>query len=251
LAYSLTHFPQPGITDKIAPVSLVFCVTKLLLNRESETTVAKRPVWSRLIGVAGVVLWFGLIATGLVSLSLYEHAAGAAAVAPAEWPRETRLKPTPGRATLVIVTHPKCPCTVATLEELDDLMAHSGNKLTTYLLLAKPQDAPPNWEYGDISRKALTIPGVTVVVDHNETEAKYFGAATSGQVLLYGPDGHLLFAGGITASRGHAGDNAGRFAIESLLETGRAETNTTNVYGCPLFNPDNECRNHTNEKPAN
>jgi hypothetical protein len=44
----------------------------------------------------------------------------------------------------------------------------------------------------------------------------------------------LLFAGGITAARGHAGDNAGRSAIETLLAGGRPGYDRTPVFGCPI-----------------
>jgi hypothetical protein len=58
---------------------------------------------------------------------------------------------------------------------------------------------------------------------------------------LYGPGGDLLFSGGITAARGHSGDNCGRSTIISLLteETANAPVRAgpaqTFVFGCPLF----------------
>jgi hypothetical protein len=64
-----------------------------------------------------------------------------------------------------------------------------------------------------------------------------FGAATSGEALLYGPDGRLEFAGGITSSRGHEGDNPGADRIVSLVTTGSAELATAPVFGCPLNTP--------------
>ena len=47
--------------------------------------------------------------------------------------------------------------------------------------------------------------------------AKSFGTFTSGQTLLYDSAGRLLFKGGITAYRGHSGDNEGRSLITALL----------------------------------
>ena len=46
--------------------------------------------------------------------------------------------------------------------------------------------------------------------------------------------GRLLFRGGITPSRGHEGDNAGRRRIASLLANGSADGRQTRVFGCPL-----------------
>jgi hypothetical protein len=87
---------------------------------------------------------------------------------------------------------------------------------------------------------------VTVVRDDSGREAGRFGAATLGQTLLYDADGSLLFSGGITAARGHAGDNAGRSELVSLLNRGlsapvvtmnrgQSARDATHVFGCPLF----------------
>jgi hypothetical protein len=62
-----------------------------------------------------------------------------------------------------------------------------------------------------------------------------FGAETSGTILLYDYHGNLLFKGGITGSRGHAGDNLGEDAIASLCLGQAAATNQTPVFGCSLF----------------
>ena len=67
-------------------------------------------------------------------------------------------------------------------------------------------------------------------------EAARFGAATSGQTFLYDARGGLLFSGGITGARAHAGDNAGRSAVVTLLNgTGGPAAPRTSVFGCPLF----------------
>jgi hypothetical protein len=89
---------------------------------------------------------------------------------------------------------------------------------------------------------------VTVVRDDDGREARRFGVEASGETLLYDADGSLLFSGGITAARGHAGDNAGRTELVSLLNhepssrtnivdrTG-SHRDATSVFGCPLFGP--------------
>lgn len=72
-------------------------------------------------------------------------------------------------------------------------------------------------------------------VDNDAAEARLFGSQTSGQVMLYDINGQLLFKGGITASRGHSGDNDGRRAIVSLLTQRSEDRAETPVFGCPLF----------------
>jgi hypothetical protein len=121
-------------------------------------------------------------------------------------------------------------------------MAHSQGRLTAYVLFLKPTDFSEDWEKTDLWRSAASIPGVTAMIDDQGAEANRFHAATSGQTLLYDAAGSLLFSGGITGSRGHSGDNAGQAAIVSLVNSGAAARTETSVFGCPLFDPDSECR---------
>ena len=53
-------------------------------------------------------------------------------------------------------------------------------------------------------------------------------------MLLYAPDGRLLYSGGTTGGRGRTGDNAGRAAILNALADRDAEA-TAPVFGCSLF----------------
>lgn len=101
------------------------------------------------------------------------------------------------------------------------------------MLLACPTGTPGDWADTDVGRAAAAIPGVRVLRDEGEVEAARFGVATSGQVLLYDPAGALRFAGGITAGRGHEGDNANRAALEAVLG-GRVAGADAPVFGCEL-----------------
>jgi hypothetical protein len=54
--------------------------------------------------------------------------------------------------------------------------------------------------------------------------------------MLYDARGALLFSGGITGARAHAGDNPGRSALVALLNRqSGTHASTTNVFGCSLF----------------
>jgi hypothetical protein len=177
----------------------------------------------------------------------YENAAGAAGQAPAHWPANSRLEHAADRTTLVMLAHPHCPCTRASIGELALLMAKSQGRVTAYVLFLKPTGSADDWEMTDLWQSAASIPGVSVFADADGVEAKNFQAATSGQTVLYDAGGNLLFSGGITASRGHSGDNAGRSAIVSLLSGGESELTKTSVYGCPLFDLNSECRHGKGE----
>jgi hypothetical protein len=75
------------------------------------------------------------------------------------------------------------------------------------------------------------------MTDLDEVEVDRFHAEVSGLTMLYNADGKLLFSGGITASRGHSGDNVGRSSIVSLVTCGTSERTRTPVFGCALRTP--------------
>ena len=188
----------------------------------------------RLLGAVAGTSWLLAVAAGLAVLWNYENAPGVPATPPEHWPAGSGLRRVPGVATLVMLLHPRCPCSRASLEELDRLMAHLPGVLIAHVLFVKPAGVPEDWEQTDLWRRAATIPGVSLTRDDGGEEARRFGAATSGQTVVYDGDERLLFSGGITAARGHEGDNAGRTAILSLLATGAAERRSTPVFGCSL-----------------
>jgi hypothetical protein len=72
------------------------------------------------------------------------------------------------------------------------------------------------------------------LTDEKGTEAAKFVAETSGHTLVFDREGTLLFSGGITASRGHAGDNAGESAVLAALRGETMAQLRTPVFGCLL-----------------
>jgi hypothetical protein len=76
---------------------------------------------------------------------------------------------------------------------------------------------------------------VVTQIDDDGSEALLFHANTSGETLLYGKDGRLLFHGGLTPSRGHEGDNLGLTRVVSLVTTGASDKPESAVYGCSLL----------------
>lgn len=188
----------------------------------------KAIVLTTLIGV----VWAGSIAAGLRFMINYERTAGTSGAVPSAWPADSSLQRAADRSTLLVFAHPRCPCTTATMSELAQVMAHTQGKLATTVVFFAPPDAGADWYDTELHRKAAAIPGVTIVSDRDGTEAKRFGVETSGHTMLYAADGQLLFQGGITASRGHEGDNAGESAIVAIVNGHAAPQNKTFVYGC-------------------
>ena len=213
-------------------------------------TEARRLAFTRRTGlvlVATTILWLCAVSAGLWILWGYENAPGARAEPPQHWPAGSQIHRAPHQATLVMLAHPHCPCSRASLGELASIMAHTQGRLSAYVLFLKPVGFAADWEQTDLWQSSARIPGVTALSDDGGAEARRFHAATSGQALLYDAEGHLLFSGGITGSRGHSGDNAGRTAIVSLVNRGAAERAETFVFGCPLFEANSECREAQHE----
>ena len=204
-----------------------------LLSVVSQGARIRPRVWFSLL--AGV--WFAGIVSGLWVVWAYDNRPGADASAPHQWPAGTTLVAAHDRPTLLFVAHPQCSCTRASIEELGEVLARTSNHPKTYVLLLKPSTFDAGWEQTDLWRRAAALPGVIVLRDDDGSEARRFGVETSGQTLLYDGGGALVFRGGITGSRGHAGDNAGAAALVTLLTSGQADRSETSVFGCPLFTP--------------
>ncbi len=177
-------------------------------------------------------LWAGAIAAGLVPLAQHQFTAGDAATPPTYWPGASNIQRTPGRPTLVMFTHGNCPCTRASLGELDQILAHHPHQLDAFIVAFRTETTPD--PAADRTGR-ITATGLAMTFDDDGArEANLFQARTSGQVMLYAHDGRLTFSGGITGSRGHAGENAGRTAVEMLLDGQRGPVVTTPVFGCTL-----------------
>ncbi len=187
-------------------------------------------IWTTAVIAVG---WLAAIAVGARGLLNYESAPGAVAAVPQTWPA-SQVALASDRSTLVMLAHPHCPCTRASVGELAQVMARIQGKANAYVLFAKPAGSGADWEDTGLRRSAAAIPGVTVLSDPDGAEARRFGAETSGHTLLFASDGRLLFTGGITPSRGHAGDNAGASAIVAAAHAGTPARDETFVFGCSL-----------------
>ena len=183
--------------------------------------------------VLGTV-WMAALAFGARAMFKYETTAGRVGPVAGRWPTASIVPRQPDKPTLVMFAHPHCPCTRASIGELAQVMAHAYGKANAYVLFTKPPGAGIDWDDTDLRRSAATIPGVTVLTDENGTEAARFGAETSGHTVVFDRSGTLIFSGGITASRGHAGENAGESAVLAALKQEPIERGRTPVFGCSL-----------------
>jgi hypothetical protein len=185
--------------------------------------------------VAAGIIWFFVVAAGFLVLAHEEFTPVGAGASVALFPRNSALQLAPDRVTLLLFAHPHCPCTRASLHELDGLLAETGDKVSAIVLFTIPKGVPAGWEQGDLFNLAKGIPGLRVICDKEGMEARRFNVEGSGHSLLYSSTGKLLFSGGITPSRGHEGDNVGRSAVVSLIRYGHSNLNHAPAFGCSLF----------------
>ena len=200
-----------------------------------EGSVSGPPFLSRYWFGAVAVLWLCCAAAGLSVLWQWDNAAGESASAPKDWPATSHLVRATDSATLVMLAHPHCSCTRASLGELAEVLARSTQHPKAIVVFLKPATFGDGWEQTDLWQTATHLPNVAVIKDDEGREAQAFGAATSGQTLLYDKRGALQFSGGITGARAHQGDNAGRQSLVALLSGGAGARSETSVFGCPLF----------------
>jgi len=187
------------------------------------------------------LFWLAAIVAGLGALEAYNARPGGVGQTPAVF-ADWAGPDSQGRPRLVMFLHPRCPCSRASLSEFAEIVARAGATASVEVVFVKPEGTGPDWSNTALRKQAAAIAGARLI-DDDGTLAERLGAETSGYVVLYDARGKLLFSGGITRSRGHEGESAGRQMILALLK-GEADAPVgarTPVYGCALFAPD-DCR---------
>lgn len=192
------------------------------------------PLQSRSLLLPAGIVWATAVAFGSASLLNYRSTPGAAGKPSRSWPAASGILPDRRLPTLVMVAHPHCPCTRASIEELARVLTRARKRVAAYVLFYRPERFPRGWERTDLWGRAAALPGVTPLPDPEGRTARLFGAVTSGHVFLYDSRERLLFSGGITGSRGHQGDNDGRDSVIRLLAGREGARPQAFVYGCPI-----------------
>jgi hypothetical protein len=191
---------------------------------------------------AALTVWVAAVAISFLAAGRYATSQAESGAVVPRWPAETSLAAPIARPRLVVFLHPLCPCSRATIAELEQVLARAPDRADASFLLVWEGDDPPGDPIGHLaaveslarSTASSTVEGA-VRLDVRGLEARRFGAVTSGEILLFGSDGSLRFHGGITRARGHVGANDGADALVEIL-LGRAPGRIEfPVFGCPLF----------------
>ena len=189
--------------------------------------------------VLGVLTaWLAVVTGAMYGLHAYSNTDAPIIAAPTNWPSDTIINRDVSHSTLVMFLHPRCPCSEASVGELDELVTLHP-ELAVRLVFVQPEYSPSTWSRGTLRDAAERIRGVQIVDDLDAQESHRFHAATSGETLLYDQDGTLMFQGGITVARGHFGDSPGRDLVQSHLRCcchggAPTEPTTAKVFGCAL-----------------
>ena len=179
-----------------------------------------------------VALWSAVVVTGMGLLAAYANNAGKSSPAPATISQIGDAKS--ARNRLLMFLHPRCPCSVASVNELTRIMSRCASQFDTTVYFVRPESQPTDWERGTLWNLTSSIPGVNLETDVGGAVARRFHANTSGEVFVYDCLGKLRFHGGITSARGHAGDNLGESAVIAIALGEKTDVEHSPVFGCPF-----------------
>lgn len=177
------------------------------------------------------MVWCGVIGGGFVALGAYGSRPGEMGEAPGSWPAVLGDKP-PGWV-IVASVHTRCPCTQATVTELEGVLARAREPVSVIALLYVPAGRD-DWPSDTTLERRLAALGADVRADVDAGMAWRLGAFTSGHVVLYDDAGERRFFGGITPSRAHTGPNTGSASLMALLRGETPVGADAPVYGCPI-----------------
>jgi len=200
----------------------------------------RRALITASLAVAGLI-WAATVGAMYRAVRTFETTPGRGAAARTMWPVRSRIVPDRNRWTLVMLIHPHCSCTRASLQELERIIEMSGPSLQTYVLVYRPADFNSGWEKTETFEAAQHLQRAHVIVDTDGREARLFGGFTSGQTFLYDREGTLRFSGGVTSLRGHAGVNRGSMDVVDIVHA-RARQGTHPVFGCAIVTTESEQR---------
>ncbi|HEY0371476.1 MAG TPA: RedB protein [Thermoanaerobaculia bacterium] len=186
--------------------------------------------------IAAGVLWIGTVAAAFEAIRRFEVTPGLPASAPRAWPAASTVSRTPGQWSLVMLVHPHCSCSRASVQELGAILEKAPHDLQTTILVYRPHEMPQGWERTSVTDAASRLHRARVVLDADGAQAAIFGGFTSGQTFLYDADGQLRFTGGITSLRGHEGLNRGRADVIRIASE-RAGNASHPVFGCAITTP--------------
>ena len=201
-----------------------------------ERSNISRATWIAFVIILVVGCVSGIL-FGIGSSLNFSWRAGASGNPPTDWPAGIKSITLDDKPLVLVFLHPKCPCSRATIDELSTAISHGASHARFVAIFEQPPGMDDRWVETDTWTKAESIPVLVRVRDFDGRLSSLFDVRTSGETVVYSPQGKLLFHGGLTLGRDHRGENAGRSFIESLATrsvTMSSSTCSSPVFGCPL-----------------
>jgi hypothetical protein len=147
------------------------------------------------------------------------------------WPEQSHLPKVRGQFTVQMFVRDDCPCSLASLRELDRLLAGVPvNRVAqaTIVFVGLAQDEREGlWDY------VATLPRLNAIRDSSTEEARRFRVETSGTLTVHDQKGRLVFQGGLTVARGHEGESTAFSRLQDRLR--RADSADAHVIRFPVF----------------
>ena len=166
--------------------------------------------------MAPILLIVGWISVQLVRGLTFEFQPQAVEAAVSGWPKDVPLSV--GKSgTIVLFLHPHCPCSRATITQLDRLCTIAAHDKVAVHIVFVGTTAD---ELTGLTKAAESLPGVQTHFDSSRALARRFSASVSGETFAFDGQHKLIFHGGLTSARGHAGDSYALTALADWLRDG-------------------------------
>ncbi|HMO84160.1 MAG TPA: hypothetical protein PKC18_04480, partial [Lacipirellulaceae bacterium] len=127
-----------------------------------------------------VAVWAATIAGGWWLMTSYAFKTNPPRAAPPRaWPVESMLPRLPGQEAVLVFLHPRCPCSRATIGELERVLALPSDAAKPQVfVVATVPGSRAEWGEAPLVRRAAELPGAKLWIDAGGAEAARFGAVT-------------------------------------------------------------------------
>src|SRR5262245_11250789 len=119
----------------------------------------RRPAYGALLAGVTTSLWGVAVAAGGWSLLAYSTTPGASGQAVGSWPQGASFRPLDTRPTLVMFLHPHCPCSRASVEQLNRLLVREQDRVQAFVVFVRPEGVGPDWEKTPLRESVGALPG--------------------------------------------------------------------------------------------
>lgn len=141
-----------------------------------------------------IALWLCVVVLCFAKLAVYAQTPGFVGAPPNA--AATVIPIDRERHTLVLCVHPKCPCTQATIYELERLLRRCDELPMVVVYIYESEESPETWYEHAAASIQTRIPDALIMRDPDGEVSESIRVYTSGSTVLYERDGSPVFWGG-------------------------------------------------------